>query len=195
MIENMRQHITRNEDLIFERSSPGKNGYQLPELDVPEVDAEALLRENTREDLGNMPEVSEIEIIRHFTRMSTWNYAVVHAYGTAEAITDPASVNDVLDRLTRTYEAGREPSWRLAAQPARRDLVRGLVGVDRHGDVVLLQKQAEMQTRDAGSHDGDAGHPLPPSERCGTADRHAQPGDLGATRRPLTWTSLAGKEL
>ena len=30
------------------------------------------------EDLGNMPEVSEIEIIRHFTRISTWNYAVDH---------------------------------------------------------------------------------------------------------------------
>ena len=29
-----------------------------------------------RKDLGNMPEVSEIEIIRHFTRMSTWNYAI-----------------------------------------------------------------------------------------------------------------------
>jgi len=29
-----------------------------------------------RKDLGNMPEVSEIEIIRHFTRLSTWNYAI-----------------------------------------------------------------------------------------------------------------------
>jgi transcriptional regulator len=49
----------------------------------------------------------------------TWNYAVVHAYGTAEAITDPAAMNDLLDRLTRTYEAGREPAWRLAEQPER----------------------------------------------------------------------------
>ncbi len=29
-----------------------------------------------RADLGNMPEVSEMEIIRHFTRLSTWNYAI-----------------------------------------------------------------------------------------------------------------------
>jgi transcriptional regulator len=49
----------------------------------------------------------------------TWNYAVVHAYGTAEAIADPAAMNDLLDRLTRTYEAGREPAWRLAEQPER----------------------------------------------------------------------------
>jgi glycine dehydrogenase subunit 2 len=69
-------HVNQNEGLIFEKSSPGKKAYKLPPLDVPEVDAEALLGEHTREDLGNMPEVSEIEIIRHFTRISTWNYAV-----------------------------------------------------------------------------------------------------------------------
>jgi glycine dehydrogenase subunit 2 len=30
----------------------------------------------TQYDLGVMPELSEIEIIRHFTRLSTWNYAI-----------------------------------------------------------------------------------------------------------------------
>ena len=35
-----------------------------------------LLGASERKDLGNMPEVSEIEIIRHFTRLSTWNYAI-----------------------------------------------------------------------------------------------------------------------
>ena len=38
MIRKVRSHITQNEDLIFERSSAGKIGYQLPTLDVPEVD-------------------------------------------------------------------------------------------------------------------------------------------------------------
>ena len=36
----------------------------------------ALLGSSERKDLGNLPEVSEIEIIRHFTRLSTWNYAI-----------------------------------------------------------------------------------------------------------------------
>ena len=36
-------HINQNEGLIFEKSSPGKKAYKLPPLDVPEVDAEALL--------------------------------------------------------------------------------------------------------------------------------------------------------
>jgi glycine dehydrogenase subunit 2 len=71
-------HISQNEGLIFEKSSLGKRAYRLPPLDVPEVDEKELLGKAARQDLGNMPEVSEVEIIRHFTRMSTWNYAVDH---------------------------------------------------------------------------------------------------------------------
>src|SRR4051794_11544669 len=69
-------HLSLNEGLIFEKSSPGKKAYRLQPLDVPDVDAKKLLGDAAREDLGNMPEVSEIEIIRHFTRLSTWNYAI-----------------------------------------------------------------------------------------------------------------------
>ena len=53
-------HISQNEGLIFEKSSPGKKAYKLPPLDVPAVDAEKLLADLTRDDLGQMPEVSEI---------------------------------------------------------------------------------------------------------------------------------------
>src|SRR5262249_10140463 len=70
------RHISQNEGLIFEKSSPGKAAWKLPPLDVPEVDTAKLLGASERKDLGNMPEVSEIEIIRHFTRLSTWNYAI-----------------------------------------------------------------------------------------------------------------------
>ncbi len=70
------RHTSQDESLIFEKSSPGKAAWKLPPLDVPEVDSKELLGSSEREDLGNMPEVSEIEIIRHFTRLSTWNYAI-----------------------------------------------------------------------------------------------------------------------
>src|SRR5262252_4648947 len=70
------RHVNQNEGLIFEKSSPGKAAWKLPPLDVPEVDTQALLGSSERKDLGNLPEVSEIEIIRHFTRLSTWNYAI-----------------------------------------------------------------------------------------------------------------------
>ena len=77
MIKKVTPHITQNEALLFERSSPGKKAYQLPELDVPAVDpSEALGPCNVRREIENFPEVSEVEAIRHFTRLSTWNYAI-----------------------------------------------------------------------------------------------------------------------
>src|SRR5271167_1186135 len=76
MTRKATRHVNQNEGLIFEKSSAGKAAWKLPPLDVPEVDASKLLGSSARNDLGNMPEVSEIEIIRHFTRLSTWNYAI-----------------------------------------------------------------------------------------------------------------------
>jgi len=77
MIKKVRQHINQNEPLLFENSSPGKRGYQLPPLDVPSVDAASVLGgSNTRAEIEGFPEVSEVEAIRHFTRLSTHNYAI-----------------------------------------------------------------------------------------------------------------------
>ncbi|MBI3208271.1 MAG: aminomethyl-transferring glycine dehydrogenase subunit GcvPB [Candidatus Solibacter usitatus] len=72
-----RNNISQNESLLFEMSSAGKVGYQLPTLDVPEVDpAKALGFNNARAGIEDFPEVSEVEVIRHFTRLSTWNYGI-----------------------------------------------------------------------------------------------------------------------
>ncbi|HEX5228906.1 MAG TPA: aminomethyl-transferring glycine dehydrogenase subunit GcvPB [Bryobacteraceae bacterium] len=77
MIKKVRPHVNQNEALLFERSSPGKRGYQLPPLDVPTVDpAAALGAQNAREEIADFPEVSEVEAIRHFTRLSAQNYAI-----------------------------------------------------------------------------------------------------------------------
>src|SRR5580704_3559696 len=77
MIKKVRPHVNQNEPLLFERSSPGKRGYQLPPLDVPAADPAAVLgAQNTRDDIEDFPEVSEVEAIRHFTRLSTHNYAI-----------------------------------------------------------------------------------------------------------------------
>lgn len=76
-IGKVRSHQVQNEPLLFEMSSPGKKGYQLPELDVPPVSPEeALGAANVRDDIDGFPEVSEVEVIRHFTRLSTWNYGI-----------------------------------------------------------------------------------------------------------------------
>ena len=77
MIRKTRSNISQNEQLLFEMSSPGKLGYQLPELDVPAVDAaEALGAKNVRDEVADFPEVSEVETLRHFSRLSTWNYGI-----------------------------------------------------------------------------------------------------------------------
>ncbi len=74
-------HATRGlaweEELLFEKSRPGRVGYSLPEWDVPPVDAQALIgAEALRDDLEGLPELSEVEVVRHFTRLSTWNASV-----------------------------------------------------------------------------------------------------------------------
>ena len=77
VIRKVRQHPSQNEALLFELSSPGKSGCQLPKLDVPAVDpAEALGPANVRQEIAEFAEVSEVDVIRHFTRLSTWNYAI-----------------------------------------------------------------------------------------------------------------------
>src|ERR1700739_3281779 len=76
-IKEAARHMTRNEGLIFEKSSRGKRAFELPPLDVPAVNASKLLGESHRsEGVEGFPEVSEIEVLRHFTRLSTWNYAI-----------------------------------------------------------------------------------------------------------------------
>ena len=76
-VGKVRSHPSQNEGLIFEHSLPGKRGMELPPLDVPAVDPVAVLgAEFTRASVEGFPEVSEIEVIRHFTRLSTWNYAI-----------------------------------------------------------------------------------------------------------------------
>lgn len=61
------------EPTIYELSVPGRRGVNLPELDVPEStlpDAE-LLRDDLR-----LPEVSELQVVRHFMKLSQLNYAI-----------------------------------------------------------------------------------------------------------------------
>src|SRR3954464_10890333 len=77
MIKKVSRHIVQEEPLLFEMSSPGKIGYQLPQLDVPDIEPESALgAENVRASIEGFPEVSEFETLRHFTRLSTWNYSI-----------------------------------------------------------------------------------------------------------------------
>lgn len=66
-----------NQSLIFEVSKPGRIGYSLPELDVPEVDVTSILSQGViRTEDAELPEVSELDIMRHYTALSNRNHGV-----------------------------------------------------------------------------------------------------------------------
>jgi len=75
-INKVTTHISPNEQLIFERSQTGRIGYRLPALDVDETELNIPNDFRRDDDLEGMPEVSEVDVIRHFVRMSTWNYSI-----------------------------------------------------------------------------------------------------------------------
>jgi glycine dehydrogenase subunit 2 len=70
-------HFSLNERVVFEAGSPGRRGFNLPALDVPQRPITELIDSKLlRDDIPGMPELSEVDVIRHFTRLSTWNYHI-----------------------------------------------------------------------------------------------------------------------
>jgi glycine dehydrogenase subunit 2 len=63
------------EPLIFEVSAPTKKGFALPPLDVPEK-RDLLAGLPVRDDIPGFPQASEIEVVRHFTRLSQANFCI-----------------------------------------------------------------------------------------------------------------------
>lgn len=67
----------QDQALIFELSTPGRIGYSLPEMDVPELDVSSLLPKGyLRAEEPELPEVSELDIMRHYTALSRRNHGV-----------------------------------------------------------------------------------------------------------------------
>src|SRR6056297_2465914 len=90
--------LVLNEKLLFEHSDKGRRGYSLPELDVPEAHPPA---EMVRDDIPGFPELSEVDVVRHFTRLSSWNYGVdsgCYPLGSCTMKYNP-KVNEVACRL------------------------------------------------------------------------------------------------
>ncbi|WP_304941760.1 aminomethyl-transferring glycine dehydrogenase subunit GcvPB [Vallitalea guaymasensis] len=63
--------------LIFEVSKDGRKSYSLPECDVPDTNIEELIpAEFLRKEDAQLPQVSEVDVIRHFTLLSNKNFGV-----------------------------------------------------------------------------------------------------------------------
>lgn len=67
--------------LIFELSKPGRVAYSLPECDVPEIDAASLIPEGLlRSKPAELPEVYEVDVIRHYTELSRRNFGIDNGF-------------------------------------------------------------------------------------------------------------------
>ena len=87
---------------IFGKSDPGVKGVSIPKSDVPEIDIETIIDEEfVRKEPANLPEVSESEIVRHYTNLSTKNYHIDKGFyplGSCTMKYNP-KINEVLANL------------------------------------------------------------------------------------------------
>ena len=63
--------------LIFELSRPGRRAFMLPETEIPQkTTAELFDAKSSRKNDARLPEVSELDVVRHFTELSNRNFGV-----------------------------------------------------------------------------------------------------------------------
>ena len=90
------------EPLVFEMGSPGRKAYSLPSCDVPEVAIENLLPPaEIREAIDELPELTELDVVRHYTRLSQWNFNIdtnFYPLGSCTMKYNP-KINETLARL------------------------------------------------------------------------------------------------
>jgi glycine dehydrogenase subunit 2 len=140
--------------LIFELSAPGRFAYSLPDSDVPDSDPAALLpKEHLRASAAELPEVSEVDVIRHYSRLSQMNYGVdTHFYplGSCTMKYNP-KINEDMARLAgfaRLHPMAPEAASQGALQ-LMHELARDLAEISGM-DEVSLQPAAGAQGELAG---------------------------------------------
>jgi glycine dehydrogenase subunit 2 len=101
------QSVVLEEETLFAISRTGACGIALPPLDVPAVDVQKFYGARARPDDIHLPELSELEIVRHFTRLSTWNYAIdlgIYPLGSCTMKYNPR-LNEEISRSGQLVEA------------------------------------------------------------------------------------------
>jgi glycine dehydrogenase subunit 2 len=151
------------EPLIFERSSPGRRGYSLPDASTPEVTLDPALQRDNLE----LPEVSELDVVRHYTRLSQENRAIDTAFyplGSCTMKYNPKVNEEVASlrglRRVHPYTPGTEVQGalqimydlqRILAQVAGLDAVSLLPAAGAHGELTGM-----LVIRAHHEHRGDA---------------------------------------
>ena len=127
---------TQSAELIFELSKPGCRAVRLPECDVPAKPLDELLpQECISENAPPLPELSEPDVVRHFTNLSTRNFSVdTHFYP--------------LGSCTMKYNPKRNE--RLSALPGMADLHPYQPESTLQGMLALLHQSQRMLAEIAG---------------------------------------------
>ncbi len=148
--------VTQEEGTIFELSRPGRVGYSLPRPVVEATDITTVIdRALLREELKSFPEISENEVVRHFTRLSQRNHSIdtgFYPLGSCTMKYNP-KINEELARSESLSAA--HPFWpetflqpALAIQYQLQDLLTRVTGLEAftlqpnagaHGEYVGLK--------------------------------------------------------
>src|SRR2546428_7556007 len=158
-------HFSLNERLVFEEGSRGRRAFDLPALDVPAKDVRELIDPALlREDIPEAPELSEVDVIRHFTRLSTWNYHIdlgLYPLGSCTMKYNP-KINERVARLegfafAHPYLPAQMIQGALEVQKTLEDCLAEISGMDAitlqpaagaHGELTgILMVRAYHQSR------------------------------------------------
>lgn len=143
---------TYEEPLIFEKSKKGRIGYSLPQTNVENCDTKKLLPSHLLNENGpNLPELSEPDIVRHFVRLSSWNYnkdAGFYPLGSCtmkynpkiaeELAVTPKLINTHPYQRAETCQANLEILFRLEsylAEISGMDAVSSIPAAGAHGEL------------------------------------------------------------
>jgi glycine dehydrogenase subunit 2 len=130
---------SKEKQLIFEMSKTGRKGYSLPEIDVPQKDLASMInKEYLRTEAPNLPEVSELDAVRHFTQLSQLNYGVETGFyplGSCTMKYNP-KINEVtasLDGFTRLhpYQSEEEVQGALELMYSLSEMLAEITGMDQ----------------------------------------------------------------
>ncbi|MFI5305107.1 MAG: aminomethyl-transferring glycine dehydrogenase subunit GcvPB, partial [Nitrospiria bacterium] len=160
----------KTEKLIFEKSVPGRKSYSLPPLDVPELSLDSIFPKNLiREEPPSLPEVSELDLVRHYVKLSQKNFSIDSGFyplGSCTMKYNP-KINDEMARLPgmsslhplqpeETIQGALELLYSLE------ELLKEILGFDRisfqpvagaQGEMVgLMMIRAYLQSRGENRH-------------------------------------------
>ncbi|HEX7527752.1 MAG TPA: aminotransferase class V-fold PLP-dependent enzyme, partial [Thermoanaerobaculia bacterium] len=169
---------------LFDAPRTGRVGVLLPPLDVPEADPAALYGKAHRPGVAGEVEVSETDVVRHFTRLSQMNFAIdsaLYSLGSCTMKHNPR-INEEIARLpgfndTHPYAPEHLAQGNLELLFRLEEALKALTGFSR----VTLQPSAGANGELTGALMIRAAH-----VKAGNARKHVLVPDSAHGTNPAT---------